>query len=432
MRFTKSLAIAAFVAACSGSAGNAHAQEARDCSVLTRANVARCAVTASLAAKAEQQTLESVAGRRRAASVFLPSNPVVSVTGGRDIEPTIASADRELLWSATLSQELEIGGQRGRRLDVVAAERNAQLARVTGSRRTAAADALIAYFDALAAMEEARLADRLAKLATALTTVARARAQAGVGADVDAQLAEAAAARLLQAQLSAQSRVATTTAVLASAVGADPTQPAPRVEGELTAIELPGAGGPSFIEASIERRTELQAARAEGQLQQRRVELFERLRIPNPTVSVFVRNDWINERLVGVGLQFPIPLPGPVGRTYAGEIAEASALAARAATDTERLRRAIRLELATALQAVALRKKQVDLFDPARVRTTEDTLRSIAEEIEARRLPVRDALLTQQSLIDYLFAQVEARRQLCFASVDLARAAGIELDGGVR
>jgi hypothetical protein len=34
----------------------------------------------------------------------------------------------------------------------------------------------------------------------------------------------------------------------------------------------------------------------------------------------------------------------------------------------------------------------------------------------------------QQSLIDYLFAHVEARRQLCFASVELARAAGIPLE----
>ena len=40
----------------------------------------------------------------------------------------------------------------------------------------------------------------------------------------------------------------------------------------------------------------------------------------------------------------------------------------------------------------------------------------------------RDALLMQQSLIDYLFAHVEARRQLCFASVELARAAGVPLE----
>ena len=120
----------------------------------------------------------------------------------------------------------------------------------------------------------------------------------------------------------------------------------------------------------------------------------------------------------------------PVGRTYSGEIAEAASLAQRAETEAERLRRTVRLEVVTALEVVASRKRQLDLYPSDQVRQTEDTLRSIAEEIEARRLPVREALLTQQGLIDFLFASVETRRSLCIASVELARAAGLPLERG--
>lgn len=400
------------------------------CTTLTRATVASCAVGASLAARAERLGLESFEGRRRAASTILPSNPYLSLGGGYTIDPSLTSADRQLLWSATLSQELEIAGQRGKRLGVVDAERRAQEARVEIVRRETAAAAWIAYFDALAAVEEARIAARLGALAGALKTVARAHAQAGVTANIDAQLAESAATRLTQAQMIADQRVVTTSATLAAIVGMDPAQQAPKVEGELVPFAIIDGPTQPLLEGAVARRMEITGAVAERDAYERRVSVYERGRYPNPTLSVFLRNDWIGERSVGVGVAFPIPLPSPVGRTNAGEIAETTALAQRAATEIERLRRSIRVEVVTALAVAESRKKQVALYRPEQARETEASLRSIAEEIEARRLPVREALLTQQGLIDFLFAQLEARRNLCFASVELARAAGLPLDRG--
>ena len=424
-RWLSGIALASAYALFSMSAG---ADEASSCSTITRTSLTRCAAGASLVAKSEELTLRSFEGRQRAAGVLLPSNPTLSLTGGQSIEPTVAANEREFLWGATLSQEFEIAGQRGKRVEVVSAEGRAQGARVQVARRAAAADAWLLYFDALAAAEESKLAERLARLAMALTTVSRARAQAGVGADVEAQLAQASASRLLQAQLAAQSRVRTANASLAAAVGLDPSSANLRIEGELVPLDVPSAAGSGFVAAAIERRGEITAARAEADAQNSKVTLYQRLRVPNPTLSVFVRNDWINERSIGVGLAIPIPLPAPVGQTYAGQIAEASALAARAGNEAERLRRAVRLEVAQALQVLEGRRRQAEVFDAKQVRQTEETLRDIADAIEARRLPVRDALLTQQALIDYLFANVEARRQLCFASVELARAAGLSPD----
>ncbi|MBS2012529.1 MAG: TolC family protein [Deltaproteobacteria bacterium] len=424
----KGLVVAAAFAALAGPARSARADTA--CTTVDRTTIARCALAASLATRSEQFALQSYEGRRRAAGVLLPSNPAVALGGGYTIDPSVASADRQVLWSVTLSQELEIAGQRGKRLDVVGAERRAQEARLEIVRRETAASAWIAYFDALSAIEEARVAARLGALAGALKTVARGRAQAGVSADVEAQLAESAATRLAQQQMIAEQRVATTSAALAAIVGLDPVQSTLRAEGELLPLSVVDVPSQALVEAAVARRTEIAGAAAEREAYEKRVSMYQRARFPNPTISVSARNDWIGERTFGVGVAFPIPLPSPVGRTYAGEIAEASSLAQRADVEVERLRRAVRLEVATALEVVTSRKKQLDLYRPEQVRENENTLRSIAEELQARRLPIRDALITQQGLIDLIFAHVEARRNLCFASVELARAAGLPLDRG--
>ena len=56
----------------------------------------------------------------------------------------------------------------------------------------------------------------------------------------------------------------------------------------------------------------------------------------------------------------------------------------------------------------------------------------LGKEIEAGRIPVREAIVAEQQLIDVMRAHVETRRALCLASVELALAAGVALESGPR
>jgi cobalt-zinc-cadmium efflux system outer membrane protein len=154
--------------------------------------------------------------------------------------------------------------------------------------------------------------------------------------------------------------------------------------------------------------------------------------VPNPTVSVFVQNDGFNERVIGLGVAVPIPLPAPVGRTYAGEIAEADALSQRAEIERSRVERELRLEIADATATYTAHRLAVEAMTPERMRRAEDSLRDLQVEIEAGRLGVREALVAQQTLIELLQTNIAQRRALCLASVDLARALGVPLEGGAR
>jgi cobalt-zinc-cadmium efflux system outer membrane protein len=217
---------------------------------------------------------------------------------------------------------------------------------------------------------------------------------------------------------------------LSSLFGLDPVRGSLPVEGELVPLAGVDEALAQYSTRAALDRPELRVLDAERRAQELRAETFRRSRIPNPTISLFAQKDGIDERVLGVGVAFPLPLPGNVGRTYVGEIAESEALARRARSERAAAERQLRLEIAIAAQAFASRAKEVQAFSPEVVAQAEASLVSLAEEVESGRLALRDAVLAEQSLVELLRSNIEARREWCLASLSLARALGMPLEGG--
>ena len=426
MASRKLVAVACVAAAVLAFVKTASGEEAGPCSVkITRANVARCAVVVSPSIRAQQHGADALRGRERTATTWLPSNPNLILTGAR--RTASGGLPEAINWHAGLSQEIEIGGQRGPRRDAATAQVMAQEQRVVLSRREVAAEAWTAFFEVIAADEGQRLALRLAAAADGIAVLARARAEQGLSSKVEADIAEASTVRFVHGRFEQERRLTEAHARLATLLGLD-SSVTPTVEGDLA----PLAGVEESARQAVGRmnqRPEVRAAEAERQAFDSRAALYRRSRIPNPSISVFVQNDGFDERVLGVGLSLPIPVPAPIGRTYAGEIDEASALSRRASTDIDRLRREIGLELVTSIRNFESRRREVDAITPDQVGRAERGVEALAQEITAGRLNVRDALLGQQALVELLQARLAARQALSLASVDLARAAGLPLDG---
>jgi cobalt-zinc-cadmium efflux system outer membrane protein len=119
-----------------------------------------------------------------------------------------------------------------------------------------------------------------------------------------------------------------------------------------------------------------------------------------------------------------------VGHTHAGEIAEQNASARRLALERERVRREIRLAMVVSLQVFESRQKERDAFTPGRLQNAEEGIDHIADQIQAARLSVRDAIVAEQALIGLLRADIEARRAAAVASVELARAVEMPIEEG--
>jgi cobalt-zinc-cadmium efflux system outer membrane protein len=415
-RFSFALSVAAAVIAFGESPAIA-----QECSTLDRTNVVSCAIAASHGVRAEEHGVDAARAHFTAASTIFPSNPTLLVTGGRRTN----GPDSTYNWSVALGQEIEIAGQRGARRseasDLITAANNKLLV----SERDVAANALRAYYDALAANRALDLAKRLETNAAAVASAARARANNGLVPTVEADVADAGALRATQLRLDVAQHVVDSSSTLASIMGRAPTD-AVIANGDLA--PLPAAEAAAKTTTPAEARPEVAELDAQRKAFEDHASLLRRSRVPNVTISAFVQNDAFNDRVIGMGLAVPIPLPSPIGKTNAGEIAQAEAEAARAKSEVARITRELELRRALAASAYETSKTKLSAYSPDRIANAERQLAAIAHEVEAGQLGLRDAFVTQQVLVDLLQAHLEAERAVCLASVDLARASGFPIE----
>lgn len=416
----------AFVAAMGAIGSSVWARES--CSRITRENLVRCALSASLSVEAQRRGTEAARAREDAARAILPSNPVLSARGARR---TAADQGADFNWAAALAQELEIGGQRGARKRAAEFGRVSEEQLLRATRRDAAADAWRAYFEAIAAREELLLVRHLEETTKRVAEAAKAAADRGLSAGVEADVADASLVGIEGARVIAESKATRAAARLTSLLGGDPQM----------GLDISGTLAPLPVAEHVRRvdsrraaadRPEVRALEAEANAERSRADVFRRTRVPNPTLTAFVERDGFAEHVLGVGIALPVPLPHPLGRTYAGEIAEAEALARVASIRARRLRREATRDLVSALSEYAARLRVSELFSSERRARAEADLRAMAAEVESGRLGVRDAIVAQQALMGLLSAAIVSERELCLASVELAVAAGIELERGIQ
>lgn len=410
---------------------------------LDAAAAVRCALAGSPEVRLARQELAVLAGKRRSAGVLLPSHPVLtaSVADRRLFSGAPQASQAPVVnWYVTLAQELEIAGQRGARLAEADAETAAQLRRVAVAEQEVAADALAAYYEVLAAGEEARLAAELSRVADALATASAARAGEALLAPVDADVARAEAVRIALGRFEAERRQSAAQADLAALLGqAGPVA----VTGSLDEpVPAPPADGSADVSADVSiedavrgallLRGELGAAEQERSVRLARVRLQQRLRAPNPTVSLFAQSDGFSERVLGGGLSLPLVLPAPLGPSRAGEIASARAQAEQADTTLEQLRRRVRQEVTRALQAEQTYARELQLFPADLTARARTDLAALGEALAAQKVAIREALLSQRSLIELLQAHIRSRLAFALARVERLRATGRPLTGGTR
>ena len=102
----------------------------------------------------------------------------------------------------------------------------------------------------------------------------------------------------------------------------------------------------------------------------------------------------------------------------------------RAQADLERQRRALGSEHELAVDEYAKSLSARALYTRERVDRASLALTAIGQQLTAARLTVREALVSQQALVAFLEAEVDAREALCAASVRVIRTQGGSLEGG--
>jgi outer membrane protein, heavy metal efflux system len=306
------LAISTFLAT-----ADAHADEV----ALTRRRVAEL-VKAAPAARVAQLEAAVFGAAATAAGVFSLENPVVSGLAGARFNP---DGSRPFTGQAALAWPIDLGGQRGARIEGAKAEHRAALASAESGARRVLFGALLQHQLVLRDEREVALFSDRHALSQRFYAAAQRRQAAGGVPELDVALAA------MQEKQDASSK--------ASAEGA-------READLLALLTLLGLSGPSVVEGalvpegdppplaalvqSIDQRAEVRAARAALDAAQA---LAARARTGRwPTLSLlaqYERDDGANIGLLGLAI--PIPVLNPNQAEVATSAAEVGAAAARAA-----------------------------------------------------------------------------------------------------
>lgn len=372
----------------------------------------RCAQQSSEVVVRARAELEAAQARLDVAGRWLPANPSLEVGAGhRAIEGGATDVDR----SIELSQQIEIGGQRGARLDVAGAELRAARASADAAERLVAADVLAAAARVVKGRDALSLVHEQRDSAERLAEVSRARTRKGVAAPFESELAEAARIQALREERATALDLSEAEGLLAAAVGSDMQLAA---GASLPSVAQPQVAISDLERNAIGRQPEVIAAQNEIQAAQARTALLRRERIPDLTIAAGYKHE---EQADVIGGRLSIPLP--LFRRNQGEIAEQKARTTQAVARSRQTELRVRLSVRAAYRSWQRAQEAVkgisnDLED--RLRADVESLRQ-AYERGTLQLPLvlaslREVQAARRTVLD-------ARTEAVLASIELARVA---------
>jgi len=381
----------------------------------TIAVLIRCAQANSEQVARARAELDAARARRDIAGRLLPANPTLDVgVGRREAENGSTDIDR----GVELSQTFEIGGQRGARISAADADLRAAAAVAEASSRVIAAEVLGAAAQVIRARRGLALVRDQGDVAERLVQVSHARADKGVGAPLETELAEAARVQALRDERIATQDLFEAGARLVRAVGSDVAL-AP--DGDAGPLELSLPPLQTLEERALVSRPELVSARVAIDSSAARTDLLRRERVPDVTLGAGAKHEELSN-VLAAKLTIPIPL----FRRNQGEIAEQEARTrqAMAAARQEELR--IRLEVRAAYRSWESARAAAHAIAPDLEARLGADARALRDAYERGRLPLTTVLASLRETQSARRFVLEARFDAAHASLELMRAAALD------
>ena len=330
-------------------------------------------------------------------------NPQLQGAVGPRFDPQGDTVD----WNIAARQWMELGGQRGDRIDAAQAGAEAESARSEDAERNVLREVGFAFVEALYWNERLGVARTNLQIAEGIAKVAEKRHGLGDGSGLDASMSAVSLARATA--LVDQSEVALTRAKgrLAALLGLEPTKDI-ACSGTLAQVA-------QFDDApALDERADLRALRAEGQSAQAQLELSRARRIPNMALGArYSREEGANI------VQGTLILTLPVADRGQGSAAQARARAQRIDAELEATRRSASVEVDTARQSAQRLQDAAQSFEHSGLQASAQAQEQATAAYEAGSIPMgellalrRELLAAQLDHIDLLFAAARARVEL--------------------
>lgn len=356
-------------------------------------------------------------GQMAKARLLLIANPTIGADVSRkDRPPEGGSGFTDYLIS--LSQEFEIAGQRGLRINIAEKNLSRILLEIRDKERTLTYDIKDTFARALASKTKKDLTKEVLHLQEELLEFTRIKFQAGDVSALQVNLAEVELSKAKRDLLEAEREYGEALLTLQGAMGVKP-DPLFSVEGELSpdAFSLPDKERLKPLVAS--QRPDLKAASIEFDAARTVIDLVRKEAVPNLTLAGYYGQD---EKRDLIGFTFSIPIPF-FNRKQA-ERREAIARAEQARIKRIGVERIIEKEFEETYANLRSSLEQLSLYKKEIVSKTLENLGLLNLAFKEGKIGFFDVRVAQRETIDIQFSHLDTMLKARRAMHAMERAIG--------
>jgi cobalt-zinc-cadmium efflux system outer membrane protein len=373
--------------------------------------------------------LEINRARARLRQAGLRPNPTLDFEQQRGV----LNSPGERVTTVGVSVPLELGGKRGRRLDLAQAELEVAEAEVAERERRLAAEVRAAYVEALAAQRELDITEGLNQLDAQTVRVVEARVTEGDASPLEANLLHVEFDRLRSRRALIEGKLQAALLRLKTLAGI-PLSESLKVREELAQplLREPPTAPEAAIEIALRSRPDLRMARLMEEAAQAGFKLAKAQAVPDIIVSARYgtsQNSFDDtpigfltdrDKLFSVGVSIPLPL---FNRNQ-GAKAEAATTIAQASARREFVAAVVRAEVGSALARYQAAQASLATFEQGVIVRSNDNIRAIRAAYDVGAFRVTDLIAEQRRLLDSQREYTEALAERYRALADLQSAMG--------
>ncbi|MGH8010304.1 MAG: TolC family protein, partial [Candidatus Binatia bacterium] len=321
----------------------------------------------------------------------------------------------------TLSQELEVAGQRGKRIE----EATRNLAKVTqqvkDTERLTLAQVKDAFYRTLYLKRRLALFQDVEGLNRRLQEVASRRFQAGDVPKMDVNVAEIRLGQSRKDTIITRREYHNALREVERLVGLEPVgQISPA--GQFT-VQPQTFVQDQLLHLALDTRPDLQAAQLEQQRVDSEIALTRRSIMPNPTLQGFYREEEGGETIVGGGLSFPLPL---FDRKQA-ELTQLTGRASQARYEQQSAALRVQQEVRDAFRSYEAATETVAVFEQTVLERATENFQLMETAYREGKIDLLQVVVVQNDLVNAQSSYIDALWDYWQARTALERAVGQDL-----
>ncbi len=364
--------------------------------------------------RAGKAELQEVASRQLGAETF-PYNPVLSLELAERSGPGGSTIDRGL----SLSQEIEVAGQRRQRIAIADQELAAAQAMLIRDQRLLAFQVEAAFALAVRERELLSVAQTDTTLARQVLDFSRRRLEQGAATQIEVNLAQASAGRAERSLQRAQASYASARSRLAEVAGATPQAP-PEPVGDLHFPEAETLPLEDLLKQAVDNRGDFKAAERRQWAAEAAIRLALAQRRPNLVIGSFLQREESTDDIFGATMGLSLPL---FNRNQ-GRIAESRATRERIRHRRAALRLAIEQEVVQALGNLHAALTGAQHLRDQVLGTLEENIDLLQRSFESGRIGATEVVTLRREFVASRREYIEALADAWQARIDLDLAIG--------